>query len=100
MTKDLYDWIIGRLSNDETIEFQKAYPNLEFGAIIGTVDIIDCIHISEFEIPEYIAPWFFGDFGFIRDNPVRFDKPIYCPGQLGFFKPKISLPAVRAVFRI
>ncbi len=49
------------------------------GAIIGEVDIIDCVTESK-------SPWFIGRYGFVLANPVLYDKPIPYRGQLGFFE--------------
>jgi hypothetical protein len=54
-----------------------------FGAIIGEVDITACVTESK-------SPWFVGKYGFVLANPVLYDKPIPCRGQLGFFKPEIK----------
>lgn len=51
---------------------------LVFGAIIGTVELIDCVDRSD-------SPWFDGPFGFVLRDPVLFDKPIPYRGRLGFF---------------
>lgn len=48
------------------------------GAIVGQVDIIDCVSQSD-------SPWFFGRFGFVLANPVAFAEPIKLKGALGFF---------------
>ncbi len=36
------------------------------------------------------SPWFVGKYGFMLANPILYDKPIPCRGQLGFFKPDIK----------
>ncbi len=55
---------------------------LRFGAIIGEVDIVDCVTESP-------SPWFVGPYGFVLANPRAYDTPIPCRGQLGFFVPAI-----------
>jgi hypothetical protein len=52
---------------------------LNFGAIIGEVDIVDCVTESK-------SPWFVGKYGFVLAHPVLYDKPIPIKGQLGFFE--------------
>jgi hypothetical protein len=52
------------------------------GAIIGEVDIVDCVDKSD-------SPWFTGKYGFVLTNPALYDIPIPCRGQLGFFTPDI-----------
>lgn len=52
------------------------------GAIIGTVDIVDCVVASDSE-------WFSGPYGYVLKNP----KPLPvtpCKGMLGFFEPDIK----------
>ncbi len=53
------------------------------GMIIGTVDIVDCVTNSE-------SQWFFGKYGFVLRNPVRFDVPVPAKGALGFWEWKQS----------
>lgn len=48
------------------------------GAIVGEVDIVDCVTKSE-------SPWFFGPYGFVLANPVQYEKPIPYKGSLGLF---------------
>src|SRR4030042_2198294 len=52
------------------------------GAIIGEVDIVDCVTESK-------SPWFVGPYGFILANAVLYDKPFPCRGRLGLFEPGI-----------
>jgi hypothetical protein len=53
-----------------------------FGAIIGEVTITGCVDKSD-------SPWFVGKYGFILVDPVLYQKPIPCRGQLGFFKAEV-----------
>jgi len=53
---------------------------LALGAIIGEVDIADCV-------TESTSPWFTGPFGFVLRNPQLYEKSIPCKGRLGFFEP-------------
>lgn len=52
------------------------------GAIIGEVDIVDCVEHSK-------SPWFVGPYGFVLANPTLYDQAIPSKGRLGFFDPKI-----------
>lgn len=77
----------------EIIDFITAFyaGDLDFGAIIGEVEIIDCVAKSN-------SPWFIGPFGFVRANPVLYKHPIPYKGQLGFFDvdiPESQLEAAR-----
>jgi hypothetical protein len=49
------------------------------GAIIGLVDIVDCVS-------QHSSPWFFGPYGFVLANPRPLKKPIRCSGALNFWK--------------
>lgn len=53
------------------------------GAIIGEVDIVDCVTESK-------SPWFTGPYGFVLANPVAYKVPVPCKGKLGFFTPDID----------
>lgn len=48
------------------------------GHIIGQVEVVDVVS-------EHESPWFFGDYGYVLENPIKFKKPIPWRGQLGFF---------------
>ena len=52
--------------------------NIEFGGIIGQVEIVDCVTVHR-------SKWFFGPFGYVlrHARPLPFFR---CPGQLGFFE--------------
>jgi hypothetical protein len=64
-------------------KFDIALPtSLACGAIIGEVDIVDCVSHSK-------SKWFFGPHGLILSNPVLYDTPIPCRGQLRFFEPTL-----------
>ena len=52
---------------------------LSLGAIIGEVDIIDCVTQSK-------SPWFVGEYGFVLINPILYGEPIPYKGRLGFFE--------------
>jgi len=45
------------------------------GAIIGSVDIVDCI--TESELSAKTKKWFMGPYGYVLENPVLFKNPIY-----------------------
>ncbi len=51
------------------------------GCIVGMVDIVDCVNRN----PDG-GRWFFGDYGFVLENPVAFECPIPFKGALGFFE--------------
>jgi len=76
-----FDYILKRLSKNQAAEFKSAYANMTFGAIIGEVDITDCVIESH-------STWFSGKYGFKLANPVLYENPIPCKGKLGLFKPQ------------
>jgi hypothetical protein len=55
-----------------------AFEDISRGAIIGVVDLVDCVTKSK-------SRWFDGAYGFVLRNP-RPIKPIECSGSLGFWK--------------
>jgi hypothetical protein len=59
-------------------------PNsLPFGAIIGRVNLVDCVNEEE---GKRIDPvWANGPFCFVLENPVLFEPPIPYKGAQGFF---------------
>jgi hypothetical protein len=66
---------------------------IAFGAIIGTVEIVDCVKDS-------MSPWFFGTYGFVLRNPVSLTTPVPCRGALGFWDiPADVLSQMREVTR-
>lgn len=69
---DAYQYIFSSIMNDE--------PNLTLGAIIGEVDIIDCVKDSK-------SPWAVqGQYHFVLANAKLYPEPISYRGQLGFFE--------------
>jgi len=66
------------------------------GAIIGEVDITDCVWSQNEGLSATKSPWFTGPYGWVLANPVVYDKAIPCKGRQGFFDPKMEIPDVRA----
>jgi hypothetical protein len=56
---------------------------VEFGCILGTVEIIDCVQQST-------SPWFVGKYGYVLRNPIAFKTPIPMKGKLGFWNAEIE----------
>lgn len=74
------DFIYGVFSGDVPSRIPRLGTNPEqFGAIIGEVDIVDCVTESK-------SPWFVGKFGFVLRNPTLYATPIPCRGKLGFWE--------------
>lgn len=51
---------------------------LDFGAIVGTVEVVDCVTSSD-------SPWFAGPYGFALRKPFEC-KPIPAKGMLGLWE--------------
>lgn len=67
---------------------------LPMGAIIGLVDIVDCVTESK-------SPWWEGPVGFKLENARRLPNPIPCRGKRRFFTlPKDVEEQIRATFKI
>ena len=48
------------------------------GAIIGFVDIVDCVDYHR-------SKWFEGPFGYVLAKPRPLTRPVACKGKLGFW---------------
>lgn len=55
-----------------------AYEDMARGAIIGTVEIIDCVEDSK-------SIWYTGYIGFVLKRPKKLPEPIICKGALKFW---------------
>ena len=79
MTKEVLASIVGRLDSNSAGRLMLVYALQEYGAIIGEVDIVDCVwnHKSKWRA--------IGQWQFVLANPVAYTQPIPCRGQLGFF---------------
>jgi hypothetical protein len=80
-----FKWILG---NKEKLNYTKwldmmmienAKDEMAFGALVGEVDIIDCVSESS-------SPWFFGKYGFVLANPISYSIPIPYKGMLNLFE--------------
>ena len=69
--------IMDLLNPGQQVCFLKAKP-WPLGAIIGELDIVDCV-------PESFSDWFEGPYGLVLANPVAYSEPIPYKGQLGLF---------------
>lgn len=76
------DFTIGKIGLPAMSIILSYSRSLPRGAIIGEIDIVDCVTESD-------NPWFAGPYGFILTNQVAYEKPIPCKGKLGFFDPVI-----------
>lgn len=71
----------------EKRSFLIDYPHAPFGALVGIVEITDCV-------TEMDSEWFFGPYGFVMTNK-HLIKPIPCKGALGFFTPDIDFNQIQ-----
>lgn len=69
---------------------EPAKSELVFGAIIGIVDLIDCVSVEEVKS----QPFAEGPFCWILDN-VRAFTPFPCSGSLSLWKPPADFPVER-----
>lgn len=85
--KETFAWILQRLNGQQSTLFALQYQILDgvphrfpLGAIIGEIDIIDCVKDSK-------SPWAEeGLYHFVLTNPIAYKEPIPYRGQLGFFE--------------
>jgi len=66
----------GRISLN--LALLPAHDALTFGALIGTVEIVDCM-------TSHPSRWFFGPYGFVLREPRLFPTPIPFKGAQKFF---------------
>ncbi len=78
MTRGEYDWACEYIRGVDRGIRIPAYEDLERGAIIGSVEIVDCVQDSD-------SPWFTGKYGFVLARPRRLREPIPCKGALSFW---------------
>ena len=78
MTRGEYDRACEYIRGVDRRTKIPAYEELERGAIIGTVEIVDCVQDSD-------SPWFMGKYGFTLARPRRLREPIPCKGALSFW---------------
>lgn len=93
-------WRTGLLESGDMPEIEKVLAEvqgtgnraarLEYGAVVGTVGIVDCIPVEE--IMDKLTPleiamgdYSPGRFAWVLENPVMFDKPIPARGQQGWW---------------
>ena len=60
-------------------EFVPDRKDHVFGAIVGKVNLTDCVM-------SHTSKWFFGPQGFVLEDPEEFITPIPCRGQLGLWE--------------
>lgn len=84
MTRDEYEGCLATVHGvGETVTFpadlaMPAPDDLDRGALLGTIEVVDCVARSE-------SPWFFGPYGFVLREPRLFNRPIIFTGARGLF---------------
>ncbi len=58
-------------------------PEAHWYGIIGETTFGECTDFIK-------SPWFFGKYAYPCFDGILYEKPILCPGHLGFFKPEIT----------
>jgi hypothetical protein len=83
-----FQFVEGRGLSGSWLE-RSAVESLSRGAVLGLVDIVGCVRISD-------SPWFEGPYGFVLDNPRAID-PVPCRGAQKFFElPEDVLSLIRS----
>ena len=68
-----YDFLVSRM--DVYVPSERHH---DFGQIVGMVEMVDCVDQSD-------SRWFFGDWGWVLENPVEFQQKMFWRDQLGLF---------------
>lgn len=77
--ESVLDFTVGKLGLPAMPIIMSYSRLLPRGAIIGEVDIVDCVTESN-------NGWFVGKYGFVLANPEAYAKPIPCKGKLRLFE--------------
>ena len=76
---------LSKLLRKEGLIGKEASYEPTYGALIGVVDIVDCVTASS-------SPWFEGPYGWVLANARRFIEPIAYRGAVGiFYVPPVEL---------
>lgn len=86
------DFIRGRLTMEQYLEFNNVNWEIYRGYIIGEATAVDEIRPGHIRISPP-SPWYFGPCAFLVREGVLYDVPIPCRGKLGFFEPEIDMLA-------
>ncbi len=76
---DTFKFLCERIGLSPVVALMAFSKRLPRGAIIGEVDIVDCVTKSK-------SRWFVGKFGLVLRNPVVYKTIIPYRGQPGFFE--------------
>ena len=81
--------ILENLNKKQSAEFRGVDWSKYRGAIIGETTIMRQVERVPpgFEtLDGFVSEWFFGNYGFVVQDGVLFEKPIPMKGRLGFFE--------------
>ena len=72
------------------IEHLKRATELVYGAVVGTVEIVDCVHVEEIihtlsERERLLGDYSPGRFAWVMKNPVAFSMPVPAKGKQGWW---------------
>ncbi len=75
---------------DKEIETLNRVMGLVYGAVVGTVEIVDCLPVEEVvdtltERERALGDYSPGRWAWVLKNPVMFDKPIPARGKQGWW---------------
>lgn len=90
---DFEPWKYHTEDSGHSAEFDRIYAGcagLPHGAVIGTVEIVDCVPVEEIENTltereRLLGDYSPGRFAWVLKNPVMFDTPIPARGQQGWW---------------
>lgn len=75
------------------IDGDKALDELTYGAVIGEVELVDCVPMDTLRKSSYAEPremafgdWSDGRYGWILKNPVLYPVPAPASGKLGLWE--------------
>lgn len=60
-----------------------AWDELVTGAIVGVVEVIDCVPVGDLSTS---SPWAFGPWCWVLENPRAFQEPVPWKGQLSLYQ--------------
>ena len=69
---------------------RESHPE-EYGAVVGTVEIVDCVPVEEIAdkltpLERALGDYTPGRFAWVLKDPIMFDKPIPARGQQGWWQ--------------
>lgn len=84
--------LISEMEGMRFAEVRKRMAHWDYpcGAVVGTVEIVDCVHVEEIvdkltPLEKALGDYSPGRFAWVLQNPIMFDKPIPARGQQGWW---------------